>query len=226
MIATIDTDAQYELMKLIVAWSLITAFVLTLILTVLSLVGWVKFANKSQQNKLFYVLIVQLAIGCVGFVKGKLVANPDAVKAKIEQPLKEQTQQALIKNKSLEEEKQTLTLALNDSTRKLEMLVAAPTKAPASDERIASLQTELEDKQKNLLEYKAIVETLEAKSRDLEAALTKQQLEYELARGKGSQNRMKATPAAKKDGKSKSSVAPGSPAPTVPPQTPGAIPGF
>lgn len=52
-----------EAMKLVLGWMLVGAFGFTTVVTCLSLVGWIRFADKSQQRKLFYALIVQLVVG-------------------------------------------------------------------------------------------------------------------------------------------------------------------
>jgi hypothetical protein len=68
-----------QMIQLIIAYTLVGAFVFTVVITCLSLVGWIKFANKKQQQKLFAALIVQLVIGCVGFFTQLLQFNPSTV---------------------------------------------------------------------------------------------------------------------------------------------------
>ncbi|HUA67078.1 MAG TPA: hypothetical protein VMA13_00905 [Candidatus Saccharimonadales bacterium] len=68
-----------QIIQLVVAYTLLGAFVFTVAITCFSLVGWIKFANKKQQQKLFAVLIVQLIIGCVGFFTRLLQFNPKSV---------------------------------------------------------------------------------------------------------------------------------------------------
>jgi hypothetical protein len=53
-------------MKLVVGWTIVGAFVFTMVVTLLSLVGWVKFADKSQQKKLFATLIVGVVVAAGG----------------------------------------------------------------------------------------------------------------------------------------------------------------
>ena len=55
-----------------VAYSLAGAFVFTVVVTCLSLIGWVEFKVAEQQKKLFSILIVELVIVCVGFFAGLL----------------------------------------------------------------------------------------------------------------------------------------------------------
>jgi hypothetical protein len=50
------------LMSLVVGWTLVGAFVFTVIITCLSLVGWVQFADKKQQRALFTAVIIELVL--------------------------------------------------------------------------------------------------------------------------------------------------------------------
>jgi hypothetical protein len=68
-----------QIIQLIIAYTLVGAFVFTVVITCMSLVGWIKFANKKQQQKLFAALIIQLVIGCVGFFTQLLKFNPTTV---------------------------------------------------------------------------------------------------------------------------------------------------
>ena len=97
-----NSEAQSELIKLIVAWTLVGTFVFSVVITCLSLVGLLKFKDRAQQNKLFYVLIVQLVIGCVGFFKGVLQPNPKVTLQKVEAPLRIENQRLVSENKRLE----------------------------------------------------------------------------------------------------------------------------
>lgn len=71
---------QHALILLVVAWTMVTVFIFTSIVTCLSLVGWVKFANASQQNKLFYALIIEVAASAAGYWSHLL--NPSFSEAK------------------------------------------------------------------------------------------------------------------------------------------------
>lgn len=57
-------------MKLVVGWALVGGFVFTLIATLLSMVGVVKFADPAQQRMLFKVLVVELVVAVGGKVAG------------------------------------------------------------------------------------------------------------------------------------------------------------
>lgn len=58
------------MMMLVVGWTLVGGFVFTTIVTCLSLVGVIKFADKKQQQKLFAVLVVELLVGVGAKVLG------------------------------------------------------------------------------------------------------------------------------------------------------------
>jgi hypothetical protein len=72
-----------HLIQLIVGYTLAGALVFTVVVTCLSLVGWIKFADAGQQNKLFAVLIVELVAVGVGFFAGLLKFDPTQVERKI-----------------------------------------------------------------------------------------------------------------------------------------------
>jgi hypothetical protein len=80
----VSIHSVQEFIPFIIACTLAGAFVFTVIITCLSLVGWVKFADSSQQKKMFYILIVQLVSGCVAFFFGYLNPNPKPAIQKIE----------------------------------------------------------------------------------------------------------------------------------------------
>jgi hypothetical protein len=65
-----------SLMTLVVGWTLVGAFVFTVVITCLSLVGWMKFADKKQQSKLFQVLVVELVLGGAAKALGLANFNP------------------------------------------------------------------------------------------------------------------------------------------------------
>lgn len=59
-----------EMMQLIIGYAFTGVIVFTAVLTVLSLVGWVKIVDSSQQKKLFSLLIVELVGIAVTFFAG------------------------------------------------------------------------------------------------------------------------------------------------------------
>lgn len=76
-------SAHAQLMKLIVGYTLTGALVFTVIITCLSLVNWITFADQNQQNKLFVILIVELVVISVGFFGGLLKFDPKSIEKKI-----------------------------------------------------------------------------------------------------------------------------------------------
>lgn len=56
----------------VIAWTLTLVFVFTAIITALSLLGLVKFQDETQQERLFWLLIVELVVVCIGYFRGFL----------------------------------------------------------------------------------------------------------------------------------------------------------
>lgn len=110
-----DEQSQYALMRLIIAWALVGAVIFTVLLVLLSLVGWVKFANKKQQNKLFHIIVVELAAGCVAQFLGWIEISPRKAKMTVEKPLVEENQtfQSEIREMSAESERTFLNAVKN-----------------------------------------------------------------------------------------------------------------
>ena len=71
------------MMQLAVGWILVGAFAFTVLLSCLSLPGWVKFADKSQQKKLFGTVIVQLVVTAGANAVGVVRLDPEPVKQEI-----------------------------------------------------------------------------------------------------------------------------------------------
>lgn len=76
-------EVHAQLIQLTVGYTLAGALVFTVIATCLSLVGWVKFADQAQQNKLFAVLIVELVVISVGFFGGLLKFDAKPIERRI-----------------------------------------------------------------------------------------------------------------------------------------------
>ncbi|MEM9174026.1 MAG: tetratricopeptide repeat protein [Myxococcota bacterium] len=68
-----------ELIRLIVAYTLVGVFVLTAVFTTLSMVGVIEFAHKRQQQTLFAVLIVEVVAVALGFFTDFLEFDPQNV---------------------------------------------------------------------------------------------------------------------------------------------------
>ncbi len=80
-----------QIIQLIIAYTLVGAFVFTVIVTLLSMVGWIKFADKAQQTKLFSILIVELIIGVLGFFFNFLNYSPSGVQGQIQEEVRNES---------------------------------------------------------------------------------------------------------------------------------------
>ena len=67
-----------EIIRLAVAYTALGVFIFTAAITCLSLIGVVQFAKKSQQSKLFYVLVVEIAVVGAGYFGNVLSFSPEA----------------------------------------------------------------------------------------------------------------------------------------------------
>jgi predicted nucleic acid-binding Zn-ribbon protein len=85
-----DPNFHVAIIKLAISYTLALAFVFTVVITCLSMLGWVKFADPKQQKRLFVAVVVQLAVGSVGVFFDFLKINPTEVKEQIQAPIAEQ----------------------------------------------------------------------------------------------------------------------------------------
>ncbi len=74
---------NFELIKLIMAYTLVGGVIFTVIVTNLSLIGWVKFADNNQQQALFKALIIEVVVVAVGFFGNVLELDPGKAENKI-----------------------------------------------------------------------------------------------------------------------------------------------
>ena len=65
-------DLHGSIIGLVIAYTLVGAFIFTVIITCLSLIGLVKFSDKAQQQKLFYALIIEVVVISTAFFSGFL----------------------------------------------------------------------------------------------------------------------------------------------------------
>ena len=82
-----DPNFHVAIIKLAISYTLALAFVFTVVVTCLSLLGWVKFADPKQQKRLFAAVVLELAVGCVGVFFGFLNFNSTEVTEEIQAPL-------------------------------------------------------------------------------------------------------------------------------------------
>lgn len=106
-----DIASHVAIIKLVIAYTLIGAFIFTVIATCLSLVGIVRFAKHSQQSKLFGVLVVELVIICVGVFANLLQVNPKETQRQVARPFGVATEAAKRQAKVSGVQLQTVALA-------------------------------------------------------------------------------------------------------------------
>jgi len=82
-----DLTVHSAIIKLTIAYTLLGAFVFTVIITCLSLIGIVRFADRAQQRKLFMGLIVELVVICLGFFTDFLQFNPKQAQTEVRAPV-------------------------------------------------------------------------------------------------------------------------------------------
>jgi hypothetical protein len=72
------------MMQLVIGWTVVGAFLFTTVITCLSLVGWVKFADAKQQKKLFSALILEVVVAAGGSATGLIQLDAPEVASKYE----------------------------------------------------------------------------------------------------------------------------------------------
>ncbi|WP_205502451.1 hypothetical protein [Rufibacter psychrotolerans] len=72
-----------EIIKLVISYTLLGVLVFTAVITCLSLIGLVKFADSKQQQKLFYALIIEIIGGSIAVFFNFLSINPQSVANRI-----------------------------------------------------------------------------------------------------------------------------------------------
>ncbi len=126
---------QLLILKLVIAYTLVGAFVFTVIVTCLSLVGWVRLADDSQQRKLFTILIVELVVGCVAWFFQFLALDPGAIAKEIGQRAVNQAKEGIEADYAKKAQQMKA-----DADQRIKELTTA---LAAADGRIASLQTQV-----------------------------------------------------------------------------------
>lgn len=89
-----DFAGHVQLIKLAIAYTLLGAFIFTVVVVCLSLVRSGVIVSASQQKKLFAVLIVELVVICTGSFSNMLELNPRSAQRKIESPLRDEIRTA------------------------------------------------------------------------------------------------------------------------------------
>ena len=109
--------------KLAIGITLTVAFIFTVIITLASLVGWVKFKYPAQQKVLFSVLVVELVVGGVASFKGMIGLDPKETVEKIEEPLKKETAKLSAEVQEKTEEVASVKQESNEKIARLEDVV-------------------------------------------------------------------------------------------------------
>jgi len=154
-----------ELIKLSIAYAFVIAFIFTLLVTCLSLIGLVKFADQSQQKKLFTFLIVELVVICTGSFSGLLQLNANETVKAIKAPLEKEI--SSIQEHNIDLEKQiTHTVGVLDGRHTYLKAVEIVKKAAKEGGKIINLRSTKDTKNQNKL-YDTIITELTENS-DLE----------------------------------------------------------
>jgi len=81
------------LMRLVIGYTVVGAFVFTVVVTLLALMGWVKLPDRKQQKYLFYAVIGEIVVLCLGQFTGVLQFDPGPVHERINAEAKYQAAQ-------------------------------------------------------------------------------------------------------------------------------------
>ncbi|HPA19479.1 MAG TPA: hypothetical protein PLU30_17160 [Verrucomicrobiae bacterium] len=146
-----DLSVHVAIIKLIIAYTLVGAFVCTAIITVLSLPGWIRVADKSQQKKLFAVLIVEGAVGCVGVFFNFLNLDPKTAQKAVEEPLHQEIASLSVQATGLKE----------NIAGKEQQIAALSRDQAGSAQRVGELEAALAAKGQELTASRQAVASLE-----------------------------------------------------------------
>jgi chromosome segregation ATPase len=184
-----DPSIHADIIKLIIGYTLTGAFVFTVIITCLSLIGIVKFADPAQQRRLFGVLVVELVVGCVGIYFGFLNVDPKKVQEQVQKPLVQQikvvTEQKQVAEKDLAatrelvaaagEDKVKLAATLANATQQVARLsaekLAVERELQISRQQIATLAADNRAYQTKLGELNAMLRDVQAQKSEVESRL-------------------------------------------------------
>jgi hypothetical protein len=93
---------QIALIQLVIAWLFIGVLAFTCVITCLSLINVVRFADKKQQRWLFRILIVELVAGTVSMFLGYINPSVGDAQKKIQAPLLKKQEELKAKVETLE----------------------------------------------------------------------------------------------------------------------------
>lgn len=85
-----DIEAHAVIIKLAIGYTLLGAFIIVVILTLLALVGIPVLKEPEHRKKLINILIVEVAIGCVAIFFGFMNVSPEKAVEEIKEPYEEE----------------------------------------------------------------------------------------------------------------------------------------
>jgi hypothetical protein len=118
-----DFNTHVAILQLVIGYTLVGAFVFTVIITCLSLVGVVRFADAAQGRKLFAILIVELVVICVAVFSDLIRLSPKQVVAEVTAPIVNELESA----REAEARTATSLAELADASEALRASVASAT---------------------------------------------------------------------------------------------------
>ncbi len=143
----IEAEAHIEIIKIAISYTLLFAFVVVVILTLLSLSGVRILKEPSVRNKLYWILVIQLAAVCFAAFRGLLKVDPKEVVETVKQPYVEDQKELEQQVRSLKEDKNKI---IEDKRAEMERLknevIVFNNAIAAHKKRIKSLQDSLEEK--------------------------------------------------------------------------------
>jgi len=150
-----NPQAQHEMMKLVVSWTLIGAIIVTLIVIVLSLVEFLSFADPKYRNRLIYILAAEMMIAGIFLVLGLFQPFSDAAINKIEMPLHEAARNLEQENRTALAEQDRLNHDLGETKRQL---ADSTEKAAAYEQQIAKANINAEAQREAIAHLQDLVQ--------------------------------------------------------------------
>jgi hypothetical protein len=98
-----DLTLHAAIIKLAIAYTLLGAFIFTVVITLLSLIGLVEFKSSKQQGALFSALVLEIVALGVGVFKDFLNFDARKVQTEVTKPLVEQVSRIEAQRKQSED---------------------------------------------------------------------------------------------------------------------------
>jgi hypothetical protein len=147
--------AQFEMMKLVLSWMLIGAFVLTALVTLLALVGFLGLLNHQQLTKLIYMLVAEIVIAAITFPLGVFQPAPGVAVNRIEKASRQAAVKLEQENTAAVSEQNRLHGELLDTKRQL---AASVEKATAYDQQIAQANENAQAQNKTISQLHDLIQ--------------------------------------------------------------------